>query len=148
VTTATLHVERDLGLEVIVASWAFEPQRWAHLVRFAEPRVRIPLYADEEFEVRLLTWLPGQASGLHDHGGSSGCMRIIAGTMSESIVNFDGSLVELCHVAGQTSSFRKDIIHSVRNAGNEPAVTIHAYRPPTHVAHRYEIIEGVLRTSD
>lgn len=136
-----VRVARDFGLEAIVHSWALQPEKWRHLVYFAEPRVRIRLFADDEVEVRLLTWLPGQGSDLHDHGGSAGCMRIIEGSLWERIA-FGHSLVESRWDSGEASSFRNDIIHDVKNHGNVPAVTLHAYRPAITNFTRYEVREG------
>lgn len=145
-TTAALPtMQRDLELEAIVHDWVRRPERWSHLVHFAEPRVRIPLHADARIEVRLLTWLPGQASGLHDHGGSAGVLTVVAGTIWETVVDRSGGVSELMHRVGATSSFRHDIIHSVQNLGDEGAITLHAYRPPTTIALRYERIDGGLR---
>ncbi|MEI8261717.1 MAG: hypothetical protein WCG77_09475, partial [Actinomycetes bacterium] len=71
----------DRELESVVHAWANDPDRWRSQVYFDEPRVRIPLFASDAYEVRLHTWLPGQGSGLHDHGGSAGCMLVVEGSL-------------------------------------------------------------------
>lgn len=143
-TTTLPSVERDLALESIVRTWANDPARWRRLVRFAEPRVRIPLYADNSYEVRLLTWLPGQGSGFHDHGGSAGCLAVVTGSVWETVVGRDGHACRFRHQVGDVSSFRDDIIHNVRNLGSVGAVTIHAYRPELTDFRRYEFVDGAL----
>src|SRR3712207_8332217 len=36
-------------------------------------------------QVWLLSWLPGQGTGLHDHGGSAGALAVVRGTLSEAV---------------------------------------------------------------
>ena len=132
----------DLGLESVVRAWAADPAAWRHLVYFDEPRVRIPLYAGVDYEVRLLTWLPGQGSGLHDHGGSAGCMLVVEGSLWESVADDDGFLHESRVDAGTASSFRDDIVHTVHNRGLVGAVSIHAYRPALTEMQRYHVVDG------
>ena len=51
----------------------FDPlQRWYHR-----------LAATDEYEVWLLTWLPGQGTDLHDHGGSAGALAVVSGEVTE-----------------------------------------------------------------
>ena len=33
----------------------------------------------------LLSWLPGQGTGLHDHGGSAGAFAVVRGTLHERV---------------------------------------------------------------
>ena len=90
-------IGRDLGLEATVRALAADTDLWTPLVRFAEPRVRIPLPSQPGIEARLLTWGPGQGSGLHDHGGSSGCFMVMSETVWETIVELDGHSHEFTH---------------------------------------------------
>ena len=132
----------DRELESVVHGWANDPGRWRPRVYFDEPRVRIPLFADDAYEVRLLTWLPGQGSGLHDHGGSAGCMLVVEGSLWESVADDDGFLHESRIDAGSASSFQHDIVHTVHNRGAVGAVSIHAYRPALTEMQRYHLVDG------
>ena len=141
-------IEPDAELESIVLTLAADTALWTPLVRFAEPRLRIPLPSEPGIEARLLTWGPGQSSGLHDHGGSSGCFMVLRETVWETIVDYDGGIHELTHAAGEIGSFQRDIIHDVRNEGDRGAVTLHAYRPELTTMTKYEIVNGVVRKLD
>src|SRR4051812_32270423 len=62
------------------AAWALAPRfnpvrRWYHR-----------LAAEPDAEVWVLTWLPGQGTDLHDHGGSSGAFVVVSGTLTEHTV--------------------------------------------------------------
>ena len=91
----------------------------------------------EAYEVLVLTWLPGQGSGAHDHAGSVSAFKILSGTAHEtrfaracdSLVDPIGSR-ELHE--GEIGLDAGDVIHAVRNdrASKEPLVSIHVYAPP------------------
>src|SRR5213075_806411 len=54
-------------------------------VRFASPqRWWSRLALTEEVEVWLLSWLPGQHTAPHDHGGASGAFTVALGQLSET----------------------------------------------------------------
>src|SRR5919197_573149 len=63
---------------------ADRPQEWVHRVRLSvDGRWYQRLRADDEHEIWLIAWLPGQSTGFHDHGGSSGAFAVALGTLEE-----------------------------------------------------------------
>src|ERR1700735_300973 len=57
---------------------------WSALVRYTEDeRWYHRLQRGESHEVWLLSWLPGQRTGFHDHCGSSGAFAVVAGGLRE-----------------------------------------------------------------
>ena len=84
----------------------------------------------------LLSWLPGQHTDLHDHGGATGAFTVVSGTLTESTARQDGSGERSQQlVAGQSRAFGPNYIHQVRNLGVDPAVSIHVYRPFRVMTH-------------
>ncbi len=63
-------------LASIALRTAGQPGPWLGQVRF-DPARRwyCRLVLADRYEVWLLTWLPGQQTGLHDHGRSAGAAR-------------------------------------------------------------------------
>src|ERR1700758_596155 len=41
------------------------------------------IHLDESHEAWVISWLPGQATGFHDHGGSAGAFAVVWGTLVE-----------------------------------------------------------------
>jgi predicted metal-dependent enzyme (double-stranded beta helix superfamily) len=84
-------------------------------------------------EVWLLSWLPGQESPLHDHGGSAGSFTVLQGALDESVVDTDlpgpGSVRDHLWTRGVIRSFGEHHVHRVGNDGHVAAVSLHAYRP-------------------
>jgi rhodanese-related sulfurtransferase/mannose-6-phosphate isomerase-like protein (cupin superfamily) len=110
--------------------------QWLHRVRLrADRRWYECLYHGPEYDVWLISWMPGQATGFHDHGASSGAFLVTAGTLEE---HRPGERSRLLSV-GDSHAFGPDYAHDVRNASNAPAISIHAYSPPLTEMNEYEL---------
>jgi hypothetical protein len=94
------------------------------------------LVCGADYDVWLISWLPGQGTGLHDHGQSTGAFAVANGVLEEWRPGAGASKIE----AGQVRGFGKHYLHDVRNAGTVPAVSVHAYSPPLSVMNRYEVV--------
>ncbi len=82
-----------------------------------------------------MTWVPGQGTEWHDHGGSAGAFVVVRGELTErsATVSQDGppSIVDEPRVLsdGSLRAFGTKHIHRVTNNGLEPAVSVHVYSP-------------------
>jgi predicted metal-dependent enzyme (double-stranded beta helix superfamily) len=102
------------------------------------PRVRMPetdrwwtrLSADDDLDVWLLTWLPGQSTELHDHGSSAAAFTVVQGVLEEVRATVPGRHTTLTRGLGATARIASGAIHDVRAVAGRPAVSIHAYSPP------------------
>jgi predicted metal-dependent enzyme (double-stranded beta helix superfamily) len=104
------------------------------------------LYAAGDHEAWLLSWLPGQSTDLHDHGGSSGAFTILTGVLTEQTPT-RGTLADRGYCPGATRRFGPHHVHRIVNAGTVPAVSVHVYSPALTRMTRYALSEGgVLRT--
>ncbi|MDF6020648.1 cysteine dioxygenase family protein [Streptomyces sp. JH34] len=86
------------------------------------------------YEVWLLSWVPGQGSGRHDHGLSSGVLTVLEGELTERTARGAHSLG-----SGSQRVFAPGYVHEVVNDSLEPAVSLHVYFPgltemPMHAA--------------
>src|SRR4051812_19686702 len=80
-------VDFHLDHHAIAARYAAVPEDWPVAPRFtATNRWYHRLTAADDHEVWLLTWLPGQGTDLHDHGGSAGALHVVSGTLTEDTV--------------------------------------------------------------
>jgi predicted metal-dependent enzyme (double-stranded beta helix superfamily) len=105
------------------AAWTphvrFDPSR-RHWSRLASP---------PDVDVWLLTWLPSQATDLHDHGASAAAVVVLQGRLTEVAAAPDGSLSTSALEVGVTHRIPVGAVHEIHNAGPDPAVSLHAYSP-------------------
>jgi hypothetical protein len=128
-------------LAQIAGAVAAQPERWSELLRFdAERRWYRRLELADDYEVWLLTWLPGQGTGFHDHGHAAGAFAVARGRVSERAVAGPGHRVRHRTVpAGGVMPFGTRHVHDVINLSGEPAVSVHAYSPPLIAMRRYDL---------
>ncbi|MER5280665.1 cysteine dioxygenase family protein [Streptomyces sp. NPDC002809] len=125
-------VAEFVGLARTVAA---DRSQWAPLVRYdTTTRWYHRLRTGPGYEIWLLSWVPGQGSGLHDHGPSSGVLTVLDGELTERTDRGTRTLN-----AGSQRVFAPGYIHEVVNDSLEPAVSLHVYYPgltdmPMHAA--------------
>jgi hypothetical protein len=132
----------------VARRYAADPAGWPVAPRF-DPADRwyARLAADPGHEVWLLTWLPGQQTDLHDHGGSSGAFLVVSGALTEQTVS-GGRLRPAVLSAGTGRRFGAHHVHLVANRGDRPAVSLHVYRPALRRMTRYRLDGGRLRVAE
>jgi len=136
-------------LAQIVREIAERPGQWRPVVQFsAEHRWYYRIDAGDpaaNYEVWLLSWLPGQQTGFHDHGDAVGAFAVADGELLESTAAVGSTAVRGRALrAGAVRSFGAAHLHDVRNAGAAPAVSVHAYSPPLSAMRRYEMTRSGL----
>jgi hypothetical protein len=137
-------VARTTDLLSIVRTHAASPDDWPFAPRF-DPHRRWfgRLAVADDHEVWLLTWLPGQSTDLHDHGGAGGAFTVVSGEVVEQTVQ-GGSLANTVYRQGDGHRFGAHFVHRIVNSGPRPAVTVHAYGPALTAMTRYRLHEGRL----
>jgi quercetin dioxygenase-like cupin family protein len=104
---------------------AADRANWAPLVRYdAASRWYHRLRTGPGYEVWLLSWLPGQGSGPHDHGLSSGVLTVVQGALTEHTPGGRRALLP-----GALRVLAPRHAHEVVNDALEPAVSLHVYYP-------------------
>jgi len=133
-------------LRQLVAGLAARPEGWDQLVRFnQEQRWYHRLELAGDYEIWLLSWLPGQHTGFHDHGEAVGAFAVARGRLSERTVAPGRSEASSRPLrAGNARAFGAHYVHDVMNASAGPAVSVHAYSPPLTAMRRYKLTAGGL----
>ncbi|MFI6051021.1 cysteine dioxygenase [Streptomyces violascens] len=109
----------------LARSIAADRSQWAHFVQYdAVSRWYHRLRTGPGYEVWLLSWVPGQGSGAHDHGASSGVLTVLDGELTERTERGVRNLG-----AGSQRVFAPGYVHDVVNDSLEPAVSLHVYYP-------------------
>ena len=114
---------------------------WIDKVRLrADRRWYERLYHGPDHDIWIISWLPGQSTGFHDHGGSSGAVVVTTGSLEEHRLGEGARVINSC----DPLSFGPNYAHDVRNVSLAPAISIHAYSPPLEDMNEYELDGGRL----
>jgi len=156
ISPAIVQQGRLLGarqLADVVQRLAASPADWLARVRLnSADRWYERILVDDSHEVWLISWLPGQATGFHDHGGSAGAFAVVWGTLTERRVAggaLTGQILAKPVGPGESRAFGPRYIHDVRNAASAAvAVSVHAYSPPLPQMTRYDLMPGGLVRRD
>ena len=104
--------------------------------------------ATPQYHAWLLCWKNGQRSPIHDHSGSACVVRVLRGTLTET-------LFEIAPNGHVKATFSRDFtlgsligsedtdIHQVSNlqAGDAELVTLHVYTPPLNRMKTYSLYD-------
>ncbi|GGZ26479.1 cysteine dioxygenase [Streptomyces nitrosporeus] len=129
----------------LARSIAADRARWAPLVRYdTTSRWYHRLQKGPGYEVWLLSWVPGQGSGLHDHGPSSGVLTVLDGELTERTGRGSHTLGP-----GTQRVFAPGYAHEVVNGSLDGAVSLHVYHPgltdmPMHTARCSPSVRGTV----
>ena len=109
---------------------------WIEKVRLqANQRWFERVHIEQDYDIWLFSWLPGQSTGFHDHGASSGALVVASGVLEEHRPGERPSMI----YPNRPRVFGPGYAHDVRNSSVAPAISIHAYSPPLDEMNEYEL---------
>lgn len=116
----------------LAEAWAGDPERWQDQVRHVPgTRWYTRLFESAEANAWLITWAPGSAIDLHDHGRSAATVVVVEGELTEHFRTLDDPTTETRHLPpGSSVSFEPDHVHALVNDTDAVAASIHVYSPP------------------
>jgi hypothetical protein len=114
------------------------------VLRFdAQQRWWTQLALTSGLELWLLSWLPGQGTRPHDHGGASGSFTVLLGELAENY-RYPGRPIGDNHFGtGAALGFGPHRAHQVHNPGTVAAASVHAYSPPLLPVREYASLADV-----
>jgi predicted metal-dependent enzyme (double-stranded beta helix superfamily) len=141
--------DRDLSpaeLRDLAVTLAADMYLWAPFVAHdPDRRIYHPLLRTDHASAWLICWMPGHDTGFHDHDGAAGAVAVVRGRIREERLRLGAPPMATEYAAGGVLTFGPADIHRVRHAGDEPAVTVHAYSPRLRRMGAYvEAPDGVL----
>jgi mannose-6-phosphate isomerase-like protein (cupin superfamily) len=119
------------ALTEFVERLAAEQHRWRHVVRHADDvRVYEQIWDDDRVNAWVICWSEDQDTGFHDHDESGAGIAVISGRVREERLRLGAEPDSREFGPGELATVPPVAIHRVLHAGDQPAVTIHAYSPP------------------
>jgi predicted metal-dependent enzyme (double-stranded beta helix superfamily) len=134
-------------LVAVAQGIARRPELWQPLTHSDTEQRRYELvYEDDRMDAWVLSWMPGQGTGFHDHYISGVGLCVAAGSVVEDQMRYGQDHVARLLVPGDTRQGGPGYIHRVAHHGGEPAVTVHVYSPRLDWVGQYRLdAEGIVR---
>jgi len=129
-------------LNALVTAITQTPDLWQPLVVVDSSRRRYRLlYEDDRIDIWVLSWMPGQHTGFHDHDLSGVALICAQGMTIERQMTLPTGATMIEMEPGHCREGGPGYIHSVCWGRGEPAVSIHAYSPPLIRVGQYVVDE-------
>jgi hypothetical protein len=120
---------------------------WADLIGpLPQQRSYRRIVASPNLEAWVILWPEGGRLQLHDHGGASGALTVVSGSLDERFLaegRGPGGYRRIA--AGQGVSFDGSYIHDVYNPHPVPATSVHIYSSASRAMRFYDLEDGSLR---
>lgn len=134
-------------LEEIACGIAERQELWQPLAHTDTDRRRYELlYEDDRMDAWILSWMPGQGTGFHDHYISGVGLCVASGSVREDQMVYGSEHRERELNPGDTRQGGPGYIHRVTYVSGTPAVTVHVYSPRLDWVGQYRLSEdGTVR---
>jgi cysteine dioxygenase type I len=134
-------------LEELARTIATQRDIWEPLVHADAERRRYELvYEDDRMDAWILSWMPGQGTGFHDHYISGVGLCVASGTVREDLLVYGADPQTRILGAGDSRQGGPGYIHRVNHDSGLPAVTVHVYSPRLDWVGQYRLgHDGVIR---
>jgi len=134
-------------LEEVACSLARRQDLWQPLVHADSRHRRYELvYEDERMDAWILSWMPGQGTGFHDHYISSVGLCVASGAVREDMMVYGAAAQSRELRPGDSRQGGPGYIHRVSHHDGLPAVTVHVYSPRLDWVGQYRLAgDGVVQ---
>jgi predicted metal-dependent enzyme (double-stranded beta helix superfamily) len=113
------------------------------------------VYAGKNFEIMVMSWLPGDYSAIHDHGETDWGLVQYFGEAEHNIYSLKDHKVK--RIFNETTSFKQinlvdnSMIHQMGNPTNKPFLSLHIYgchnelEPVTQNARIFDLLDNKIQ---
>ena len=134
-------------LEDVARGLAARTDLWEPLVHDDATHRRYELvYEDDRMDAWILSWMPGQGTGFHDHYISGLGLCVARGCVQEDLIVYGAAHQSRTLETSDTRKGGPGYIHRVSHGDGLPAVTVHVYSPRLDWVGQYRLDEeGVMQ---
>lgn len=116
------------------------------------------VYHGENFEIMVMSWLPGDFSAIHDHGAAEWGAVQCFGAAEHYTYKLENGLLSTLkrtdYIPNSVKQVDKYLIHQMGNPGKEPFLSLHIYgkdsveKNITKNSRIFDLFEGSIKLTD
>ncbi|MDX2306146.1 MAG: cysteine dioxygenase family protein [Microscillaceae bacterium] len=109
----------------------YKGQDWQKYVCFSDDcYTRNYVYRDEDFEILVLCWQPGQGSPIHNHADRGCVLKVLGGELLETRYFSEENIRETSLQLNQITYIDNHIgLHKIENRSQVNTISLHIYSP-------------------
>jgi len=90
---------------------------------------RNKVYGNNDFELFVITWVPGQESPVHDHPKGGCWLRLLTGELNETVFDMRDNTIQNKIILSNGPSFMHNDIgfHKIINKSDKLSTSLHLY---------------------
>ncbi len=138
-------------MSAFLSQYEFPQDALDDYVKFKNDKyARNLVHKDDDFEILIVCWQPGQKAPIHGHEGEKCWMRVESGTLQVCNYQLDSTeplALTMTDLAKGEKGYLDGPadIHSVENVFEASAVSLHIYAKPFAECDIYDLNEGAIK---
>jgi len=112
---------------------------WIQFVKYENyyNKIRLDCYSNNKFEMYIICWKPEQSSPIHDHSENGCIMKVLSGSLKESLYTYNLLLQNETIINKNNVSFIDNHIGLHKIEAIDYSVSLHIYSPPNYISLKY-----------
>lgn len=112
---------------------------WIHMIEYKDfyNKIRLDYYSNNKIELYIICWKPGQTSPIHDHSENGCIMKVLTGSLKETLYTYN-------LIPQNETIINKDYVSFIDNhvglhkiEALDYSVSLHIYSPPNYISLKY-----------
>lgn len=113
---------------------------WIKYIKYTDctyHRIRLDHLSNRKFEMYLICWKPEQSSPIHDHSENGCIMKVLDGSLKETLYDYDLKSQNETIINKNYISFINNHIGLHKIEAIDFSVSLHIYSPPNYISYKF-----------
>lgn len=100
-------------------------------------RIRLDNFSNSKFEIYIICWKPNQISPIHDHSENGCIMKVLDGSLKETLYDYDLYCQNDTIINKHYVSFIDNHIGLHKIEALDYSISLHIYSPPNYISIKF-----------
>lgn len=119
----------------------YKEEDWkSYITECEENYIKKLVFRNEDYELFVVSWMPGKGSTIHDHSKNGCLFKILRGELIEERYSNEIKLENSTLFNGNNIGYieNEEGLHRMLNKTDEIVVSLHLYSPPNYKIKSYD----------